>query len=397
MEKKQGNMSSELLYFSGDFRSSFRTVPEHKLIIGHIEQNTSQIILCGNAIVSNITYSESPSPVVPQSPLKHGDELPFVEFKELDTALSKRRNIFDYTIYSIQISDLQTIDGLSHGILEGKIKGCLIRNESSIPIINHTSNTTNPINESSERVTNFFESDLSYRKGCGSNWIGNSSNLQNNPGCSRISSIGGIANNGCGNIAIPGVLPNGCRNSGCWSVLSYILWIPLLFSLFKYCNSSEDVDKELPKVEDKKRDYWEDKLEGDFGIDSTRIIDENYEIQYKSILLPNVQFFTNSSRILDYSKKELDDLSLYFNENQELKGIIYGYTDAKGSKERNKTLSQTRAETVMNCLIERGVQSNRLSAIGKGESDPRASNKLREGRLMNRRVEITIIKKVKRK
>ncbi|MFM7666615.1 MAG: OmpA family protein, partial [Bacteroidota bacterium] len=275
--------------------------------------------------------------------------------------LSRRRNIFDYTISSLKISDFQEIDGVPHGILTGRITGCLVKKE-----IKET-NQDPPL--SSETVIENYSTNTPYT----------------------------IANRGCGNMAIPGVMPNGCRNIGCWSILSYLIWVPLLFSLFKFCDNSDQEDRNMPKVEDNKKDYWEENSEEDFGIDSTKILDNTYEIQYKSILLPNVQFFTNSDRILEYSKKELDELSLYFNENKELKGIIFGYTDAKGNKEKNQRLSQKRAEAVMNYLIERGVESSRLSAIGKGESDPRASNKLREGRLMNRRVEITIVKKVRRK
>lgn len=390
-------MSSTVQYFSGDFMSSYTTAHEYTKNIRHFEQNTSQLIICGNVLVTNVTYYDNPPLPSLELPIKHGDELSFVEFRDHNPELSRRRNIFDYTISSLKISDFQEINGVPHGILTGKITGCLVKKE-----IKET-NQDPPL--SSETVVENFSTysshinptQLSERKGCGANPILNSSSLGRNNGCGRFLPNTGIANRGCGNMAIPGVMPNGCRNSGCWSILSYLIWVPLLFSLFKYCDNSDHEDRNMPKVEDNKKDYWEENSEEDFGIDSTKILDNTYEIQYKSILLPNVQFFTNSDRILEYSKKELDELSLYFNENKELKGIVFGYTDAKGNKEKNQRLSQKRAEAVMNYLIERGVESSRLTAIGKGESDPRASNKLKEGRLMNRRVEITIVKKVRRK
>jgi OOP family OmpA-OmpF porin len=71
--------------------------------------------------------------------------------------------------------------------------------------------------------------------------------------------------------------------------------------------------------------------------------------------------------------------------------IATGYTDSIGSVAYNLKLSQRRANAVKSYLVSRGIDSNRIYAEGKGKSNPIASNKTREGRAHNRRVEIEIV------
>ena len=71
--------------------------------------------------------------------------------------------------------------------------------------------------------------------------------------------------------------------------------------------------------------------------------------------------------------------------------IATGHTDSIGTEQYNMGLSQRRANTVKNYLISKGIPADRIYAEGKGESSPIASNKTREGRAQNRRVEIEIV------
>jgi len=71
--------------------------------------------------------------------------------------------------------------------------------------------------------------------------------------------------------------------------------------------------------------------------------------------------------------------------------IAVGHTDSIGSDAYNLKLSQRRAASVKNYLVSKGVDPNRVYTEGKGESQPIASNKTREGRAKNRRVEIEIV------
>jgi outer membrane protein OmpA-like peptidoglycan-associated protein len=70
--------------------------------------------------------------------------------------------------------------------------------------------------------------------------------------------------------------------------------------------------------------------------------------------------------------------------------LIEGHTDNTGSEQLNKTLSENRANGVLNYLVERGVEKQRLSSIGYGMTKPIADNSTKEGQAQNRRVELVI-------
>lgn len=70
--------------------------------------------------------------------------------------------------------------------------------------------------------------------------------------------------------------------------------------------------------------------------------------------------------------------------------MIEGHTDDRGSDTTNQQLSQARADAVRAFLIERGMSTDRVQAIGKGESAPIAGNDTSEGRATNRRVEVVV-------
>lgn len=72
---------------------------------------------------------------------------------------------------------------------------------------------------------------------------------------------------------------------------------------------------------------------------------------------------------------------------------LIGHTDWTGSEETNQALSEARAETVMNYLIGVGVESGRLEATGRGESEPLADNNTESGRAENRRVDFLVKKR----
>ncbi len=71
--------------------------------------------------------------------------------------------------------------------------------------------------------------------------------------------------------------------------------------------------------------------------------------------------------------------------------IAVGHTDSDGSDAYNQRLSVARAESVKTYLVGKGVEANRVYTEGKGESQPVADNKTREGKAKNRRVEIEVV------
>jgi OmpA-OmpF porin, OOP family len=71
--------------------------------------------------------------------------------------------------------------------------------------------------------------------------------------------------------------------------------------------------------------------------------------------------------------------------------IAIGHTDSIGSDAYNRKLSLRRANAVKAYLVSKGIEANRISTEGKGESQPIADNKTKEGRAKNRRVEIEVV------
>lgn len=67
-----------------------------------------------------------------------------------------------------------------------------------------------------------------------------------------------------------------------------------------------------------------------------------------------------------------------------------GHTDSIGTDEYNQGLSERRAATVKDYLVDQGISADKVEMQGMGESNPIATNQTREGRAQNRRVEITV-------
>jgi outer membrane protein OmpA-like peptidoglycan-associated protein len=95
--------------------------------------------------------------------------------------------------------------------------------------------------------------------------------------------------------------------------------------------------------------------------------------------------------LLPESHTELNKVVEYMNSNPKMKIEIGGHTDNVGTKEYNKALSQNRAKSVYNYLIEKGVSADRLSYKGYDFSIPIADNDTEEGRALNRRTEFKVI------
>ncbi len=111
----------------------------------------------------------------------------------------------------------------------------------------------------------------------------------------------------------------------------------------------------------------------------------------KVTLAADVLFDFDKSVVKPEGKSKLDDLA------QKVKAInlevviAIGHTDSIGSDAYNQKLSVRRAESVKAYLVSKGVEPNRIYTEGKGEKQPVASNKTKEGRAKNRRVEIEVI------
>lgn len=110
------------------------------------------------------------------------------------------------------------------------------------------------------------------------------------------------------------------------------------------------------------------------------------------LIMPgNITFNTNESTIRPNFNKVLDSVAKVINEYDKTNVQIIGYTDNTGNDAINNPLSVSRAQSIGNYLVLRGVNAGRINAYGLGSKNPIASNSTPEGREQNRRVEINLI------
>lgn len=103
-----------------------------------------------------------------------------------------------------------------------------------------------------------------------------------------------------------------------------------------------------------------------------------------------VVFQTGESTLRPSAREKLNQVADVLLENKGKSIQVVGHTDSQGKREFNQKLSEDRANTVRTYLIERGVAADRITALGKGQDSPVASNDNATGRTENRRVEIII-------
>lgn len=107
--------------------------------------------------------------------------------------------------------------------------------------------------------------------------------------------------------------------------------------------------------------------------------------------LYNIYFETDSFSILPASEPELNRLADFLNNNPTLSVEIQGHTDNTGSEEKNQELSEFRAKSVTNYLVEKGINRQRLRYKGYGQHQPVAANETEQGRRLNRRTTVKIL------
>jgi len=105
-----------------------------------------------------------------------------------------------------------------------------------------------------------------------------------------------------------------------------------------------------------------------------------------------ILFDTGKATIKTQSAQVLADIINILNEYPTAKFTVEGHTDSVGSEKLNQGLSEKRALSVKDYLVENGIDEFRLSALGYGESKPIDTNNTRAGRANNRRVEINLAK-----
>ena len=105
-----------------------------------------------------------------------------------------------------------------------------------------------------------------------------------------------------------------------------------------------------------------------------------------------ILFDTGKSSIKAESTSVMVDIITILKEYPNSKFTVEGHTDSVGSEKLNQSLSESRALSVKEFLVDKGIEEFRLSAVGYGESKPIATNNTKAGRTQNRRVEINLVK-----
>jgi outer membrane protein OmpA-like peptidoglycan-associated protein len=108
------------------------------------------------------------------------------------------------------------------------------------------------------------------------------------------------------------------------------------------------------------------------------------------LTLDDVLFDTGRAELKPSAGRTIDQIAAFLAENPERRVQVEGFTDSQGAENYNLELSQRRADAVAMAIMQRGVEAQRVRALGYGEDYPVASNDSAGSRQLNRRVEIIV-------
>ncbi len=133
-------------------------------------------------------------------------------------------------------------------------------------------------------------------------------------------------------------------------------------------------------------DKQEEKLARIPGTQVERVGKDTLLIHFESDIL----FRVDSTLLNTTAQSSLNQVASVLDEFPKTAVVIQGHTDSTGSEVHNQNLSERRAGSVRNFLIGRGLDAERMVAVGYGENHPVASNESSQGRNQNRRVDILL-------
>jgi outer membrane protein OmpA-like peptidoglycan-associated protein len=166
------------------------------------------------------------------------------------------------------------------------------------------------------------------------------------------------------------------------------LILALLLTITLSCKTKKTVVTTTHSIE-KTTDTELDKIKKDLPQDQVERTEAGIKFTFSSEIL----FPTNSSILNQESKKRIADVAKVIVEKNKSGAIlIEGHSDKTGTATYNRWLSEKRAVSVKTYLVSLGINAERITTAGLGDSKPIGDNKTKEGRLKNRRVEITLLK-----
>lgn len=115
-------------------------------------------------------------------------------------------------------------------------------------------------------------------------------------------------------------------------------------------------------------------------------VGEGIKVTFDSGIL----FDFDSASLRDEARQNLREFAESMTDFEDTNILVVGHTDARGPDSYNQDLSERRAQSATSYLVEQGLASGRITSVGKGETEPVATNETPEGRQQNRRVEVAI-------
>ncbi|MEE4198194.1 MAG: OmpA family protein [Bacteroidales bacterium] len=158
----------------------------------------------------------------------------------------------------------------------------------------------------------------------------------------------------------------------------------------------------------KKKDYGVEVTAKDYlfyvtivNLSEKQVVDSKVQANFQldridvgaKMILNNIFFETNKSTLKPESTAELERVATLLKENPGIRLEISGHTDNVGSYRANQKLSEARAKSVVEYLINQGIDKSRLEYKGYSFTQPVADNNTAEGRAQNRRVEFKVLSK----
>ena len=150
----------------------------------------------------------------------------------------------------------------------------------------------------------------------------------------------------------------------------------------------ETAPADVPADEDEEKDEEKDK-DDQPKREPTR--EEREEAQEDLVEIPNITFVTDSARLTKDGLRVVREAAEVLEKHPEVEVRIEGHTDSLGTRAHNRELSERRADEVLDRLVALGVDSDRLSAKGYGESDPLVVPRTFADLEKNRRVEFDVV------
>jgi len=112
------------------------------------------------------------------------------------------------------------------------------------------------------------------------------------------------------------------------------------------------------------------------------------EIQRGKIILAGVAFEPKTARLVESSKRILDHVYVSLNDYPAIKIEIRAHTDSVDGSVKNLALTNKRAAVIRDYFVNKGIASDRLIPVGKGDTEPIADNSVTPGRQLNNRIEV---------